>query len=62
MGLARIKPTPPGQLPLTVVISYFGMNFEFGEYKLPQPHLFAPGLLLASGVATLWYLRRRGRD
>jgi magnesium transporter len=49
-------------LPLTVVTSYFGMNFEFGEYKLPHPHLFALGLLLASGLATFWYLRRRGWD
>ena len=49
-------------LPLTVVTSYFGMNFEFGEYKLAHPHLFALGLLLASGVATLWYLRRRRWD
>lgn len=49
-------------LPLTVVTSYFGMNFEFGEYKWAYPHLFALGLLLASGLATLWYLRRRGWD
>ena len=49
-------------LPLTVVTSYFGMNFEFGEYRLAHPHLFALGLLAASGVATLWYLRRRRWD
>lgn len=49
-------------LPLTVVTSYFGMNFEFGEYKWAYPHLFALGLLLASGLITLWYLRRRGWD
>ena len=47
-------------LPLTVVTSYYGMNFEFFEYKFPHPHLFAAGLLLASAVGTLWYLRRRG--
>ncbi len=49
-------------LPLTVVTSYFGMNFEFGEYKLPYPHVFALGLLLVSGLLTFWYLRRRGWD
>ncbi len=49
-------------LPLTVLTSYFGMNFEFGEYKFAHPHLFMIGLMLASGLATLWYLRRRGWD
>lgn len=47
-------------LPLTVVTSYYGMNFDFFEYKFPHPHLFAAGLLLASAVATLVYLRKRG--
>jgi len=49
-------------LPLTVITSYYGMNFEFGEYKFPHPHLFIGGLLLASALITLWYLRRRGWD
>jgi magnesium transporter len=49
-------------LPLTVVTSYFGMNFEFGEYKLSHPHVFVLALLVASGLGTLWYLRRRGWD
>ena len=49
-------------LPLTVLTSYYGMNFDFFEYKFPHPHLFAGGLLLASGLATVWYLRRRGWD
>jgi magnesium transporter len=47
-------------LPLTVVTSYYGMNFDFFEYKLQHPHWFAAGLLVASAVATLWFLRRRG--
>ena len=47
---------------VNLITGFFGMNFEFGEYKLGHPHLFALGLLLASGVATLWYLRRRGWD
>ncbi len=49
-------------LPLTVVTSYFGMNFEFPEYKLAHPHLFALSLLLLSALATLAYLRWRGWD
>jgi magnesium transporter len=49
-------------LPLTVVTSYYGMNFNFFEYKFPHPHLFALGLLALSAVGTLWYLRRRGWD
>jgi hypothetical protein len=27
-------------LPLTVVTSYYGMNFEFGEYHMKHPHVF----------------------
>jgi magnesium transporter len=49
-------------LPLTVVTSYFGMNFDFGEYKLPHPHLFALGLLALSGLLTFGYLRWRRWD
>jgi magnesium transporter len=47
-------------LPLTVVTSYYGMNFEFPEYKLVHPHIFSVGLLGLSALATLWYLRKRG--
>lgn len=47
-------------LPLTVVTSYYGMNFDFAEYKIVNPHWFSLGLLIASAVGTLWYLRKRG--
>ena len=48
-------------LPLTVVTSYYGMNFTFPEYRWPWPWngLFALGLLLLSAGLTWWYLRRR---
>ncbi len=49
-------------LPLTVVASYFGMNFDFPEYKLPHPHLFALGVLLASGLVTWFVLKLRRWD
>ena len=49
-------------LPLTVVTSYYGMNFHFGEYELTHPHLFAAALLIASALGTLWYLRWKGWD
>jgi magnesium transporter len=49
-------------LPLTVVTSYFGMNFDFHEYKFTHPHLFALGLLAASAIATLVFLRLRHWD
>ena len=47
-------------LPLTLVTSYYGMNFNFPEYRLPYPHFFALGVLLLGALATFWYLRRRG--
>ncbi len=49
-------------LPLTVVTSYLGMNFDFGIYKIHHAHLFALGLLVASGLVTLAYLRWRRWD
>jgi magnesium transporter len=45
-------------LPLTVITSYYGMNFEFPEYHWPHPGLYVLGLLLASGGLTWWYLKR----
>jgi len=47
-------------LPLTLVVSYYGMNFEFPEYRWPWPWnaLFALGILTASAVLTWWLLRR----
>lgn len=49
-------------LPLTVVTGYFGMNFEFGEYKIHHPHVFALGVLALSGLLTFAYLRYRRWD
>jgi magnesium transporter len=49
-------------LPLTVVTSYYGMNFEFGEYHIAHPHLFAGGLLAVCALATIGYLRWKGWD
>jgi magnesium transporter len=49
-------------LPLTVVTSYYGMNFEFGEYHVRHPHLFVLALLGASALGTLWFLRTRHWD
>jgi magnesium transporter len=46
-------------LPLTIVTSYYGMNFEFGEYHIAHPHLFVLAMLGVSAIATLWYLKRR---
>lgn len=44
-------------LPLTVVTSYYGMNFDLPEYHFAHPHLFAAGLLVATALATWWILR-----
>lgn len=48
-------------LPLTVVVSWYGMNFEFPEYRWPWPwNALAPlGLLIGSAVLTGWFLRLR---
>jgi magnesium transporter len=46
-------------LPLTVVTSYYGMNFEFPEYRTRHPHLFILSLIVASAVGTLWLLKRK---
>ena len=47
-------------LPLTLVVSYYGMNFEFPEYRWPWPWnaLFPLGVLAASAGVTWWLLRR----
>src|SRR5262245_21683617 len=47
-------------LPLTLVVSYYGMNFEFPEYRWPWPWsaLFPLGILAASAGLTWWLLRR----
>ena len=49
-------------LPLTVVTSYYGMNFDLPEYKWPHSELYALGLMLATGFATWLFLRSRRWD
>jgi magnesium transporter len=49
-------------LPLTVVTSYYGMNFALPEYKWPWGEWYALGLLALSAGATWWYLRRQRLD
>jgi magnesium transporter len=48
-------------LPLTVVASWYGMNFDFPEYHWPWPWnaLFPLGVLAASAALTGWFLLRR---
>lgn len=46
-------------LPLTVVTSYYGMNFALPEYRWHQAPLYVLGLLVVTAGATWWYLRRR---
>jgi len=44
--------------PLSVVTSYYGMNFEFIEYRWKYGGAYIMGLLAATAGATWWYLRR----
>lgn len=44
-------------LPLTVITSYYGMNFRFAEYDLAHPGLFVLLLLVVSGLVTLALLK-----
>lgn len=44
-------------LPLTVVTSYYGMNFQFAEYAFRHPHVFVVGLLALTGGVTWLILR-----
>ncbi len=46
-------------LPLTLITSYYGMNFALPEYRLPHPHLFVLGLCAVSALVTWIVLRRR---
>jgi magnesium transporter len=49
-------------LPLTVVTSYYGMNFKFPEYEWSWGEWYAVGLMVATGLATWWFLRSRKWD
>lgn len=46
-------------LPLTVVTSYYGMNFRLPEYAWHYGWLYALGILTLTALGTWWYLRRR---
>jgi magnesium transporter len=46
-------------LPLTVITSYYGMNFHLPEFAWRWGWLYALGLLTVTGFGTWWYLRRR---
>jgi magnesium transporter len=44
--------------PLSVVTSYYGMNFEFLEYRWKYGWAYILALLAATAATTWWYLRR----
>jgi magnesium transporter len=44
-------------VPLTVITSYYGMNFEFPEYHYARPAVYVLALLIGSAVATLAVLK-----
>jgi len=46
-------------LPLTVITSYYGMNFRMPEYAWHYGWLYALGLLTLTALGTWWYLRKR---
>lgn len=46
-------------LPLTVVTSYYGMNFKLPEYEWTHSGWYALGLMVVTGLATWWFLRSR---
>ena len=47
-------------LPLTVVTSYYGMNFQFAAYRWKYGEAYVLGLLVVLVGGTWWYLKRRG--
>ncbi len=49
-------------LPLTVVTSYYGMNFKLPEYEWAHSEWYALGLMLATALVTWLYLRYRRWD
>jgi magnesium transporter len=46
-------------LPLTVVTSYYGMNFRLPEYEWAHSEWYALGLMVTTALATWFYLRFR---
>jgi magnesium transporter len=46
-------------LPLTVLTSYYGMNFEFAEYRFRHAWAYILTLLVATAAATYWFLKRK---
>ncbi len=49
-------------LPLTVVTSYYGMNFKLPEFEWAHSEWYVLGLMLATGLATWWFLRSQKWD
>ena len=49
-------------LPLTVITSYYGMNFALPEYRWPWGEWYVLGLLALTAAATWWILRRQRLD
>jgi magnesium transporter len=49
-------------LPLTVVTSYYGMNFKFPEFEWSWGEWYALGLMVATALGTWWFLRSRKWD
>lgn len=49
-------------LPLTVVTSYYGMNFKLPEYDWAYSEWYALGLMIATAIGTWLYLRFRRWD
>lgn len=49
-------------LPLTVITSYYGMNFALPEYRWSWGEWYVLGLLALTAAATWWFLRRQRLD
>jgi magnesium transporter len=49
-------------LPLTIVTSYYGMNFSFAEYRWKHGALYVLALLVVTGLATYGWIRRKHWD
>ena len=49
-------------LPLTVVTSYYGMNFKLPEYEWHNSEWYALGLMVVTGGGIWWFLKSRRWD